>query len=196
MKADGKAAAHEPVGAHDEELDLLALEPSPPALKGGEALVARCLSLAHPVLHGRVLCELTTAEGVRELWAPALRGLAIREGDHVLLSQPSNWLEPLVVGVVDGHARRPEAARAPAARLALARDETLVVEGAEGQPLVELRQAEEGPVVRLLQHDVHLELEGALRVSARSIALAARAGEARIEATSDVVVSGEAIRLN
>lgn len=183
---------------HGDGVDVGAIEASPSSLLDVRgAWVGRCLDARHPTLSGRVLCEIAAPGGdLVELWIPTLTGLAVRAGDHLLLTKPANWSEPVVVGVVDGFARRPEVPLKPAATLSLMRDEAMVIESQEGVRLCELRQSEEGPVVRLLHQDVHLELEGALRVSAKTIALAAREGEARIEAQADVVVKGETVHLN
>ena len=120
----------------------------------------------------------------------------MRAGDRVLLLQPANHDEPVVAGVLDGFARRPDPAHAEAARLALRSDEAVRVEGVDGQPLLELFQSDAGPVVRLLQADVHVELPGALRLDAEQITLRARAGSVEIEASDDVNVRGEVVNLN
>ncbi len=179
-------------------VEVAAIEASPAvALDVGATWIGRCADARHPTLQGRVLCEVATASGeLIELWIPTLHGLSVRVGDQLLLTRPANWSEPVVVGVLDGFARRPEVRAKAAATLALHRDEAMVIESQDGVPLCELRQAGDGPVVRLLHDDVHLELAGALRVSAKSIALAAREGEARVEAAADVVVTGETIHLN
>jgi len=181
-----------------EDGDLLDLEPSQGLpLAGSGPWVAMCVDARHPSLVGRI-CVAVERRGTEtvELWVPTLHGLAVRAGDQVLLSKPENWIEPVAVGVVDGFARRPERQLSPAATVTVARDECLRVEGQEGQALVEIRQEDAGPVLRLLDHDVHLEVPGELRVTAKSIALTATQGEARIDADGDVVVGGETIQLN
>jgi hypothetical protein len=44
-------------------------------------------------------------------WLPTLHGIPVREGDRVLVTQPSNAPEPVVVGVIDGFAPLPEPQR-------------------------------------------------------------------------------------
>ncbi|HLA63415.1 MAG TPA: hypothetical protein VK610_03250 [Rhodothermales bacterium] len=182
-------------------LDQLAAVPITPAtprtgVAPGGVVVGECVDAAHPTLRGRVRVRWETSQGVAERWVPTLQNLPVRVADRVLLVHPGNHDEPVVVGVLDGFARRPEPERAETARFTLQRDEAVRVEGADGQPLVELFQSDAGPVVRLLQADVNVELPGALRISAEQIALRARAGTVEIEASDDVNVRGEVVNLN
>jgi hypothetical protein len=101
-----------------------------------------------------------------------------------------------VIGVVDGFARRPEPDRVPAAALKLERDETVTLTTADGRALVEVYQDEDGPVVRLADEDVHLELPGTLRIDARQILLSAKRGGVEIAAEDDLHLRGEVIHLN
>jgi hypothetical protein len=66
----------------------------------------------------------------------------------------------------------------------------------EGTRLIEISQSEAGPVVRVLEPDVQVEFAGKLSLRARDIKLEATQGEVSLEATADVVVRGETIRLN
>lgn len=165
---------------------------APDAPRVGEVLDAR-----HPVLQGRArVAWREVDDDVREAWLPCLQGLAVREGDRVLLQTAANWPEPLVTGVIDGFARRPEAPAREGARLALQADETLVVTAADEQPLLEVQQRPEGVRVRLLRDDVDVDLPGRLRLVAAELELRASAGDVTIAAGDDVVVTGEVIRLN
>ena len=187
-----------PALAHELLLDPVAT-PEPDALfhTSASLLVAACLDARHPVLVGRVLVALVAPDGrSTERWLPTVHGLPVRAGDRVLVARADNFAESLVIGVVDGYARRPECEPVPGPTLALERDASLRIEDADGQPLVELRASDAGPVVRLLGPDVDLELAGGLRVSASSIELRAREGEARVAAAGDVIVTGETIQLN
>lgn len=170
-----------------------------PALPLGAAAtwIATCTDTEHPSLAHRVRLAFDSAdEAPVELWVPKLHGVAIREGDRVLVTQPANGNEPIAVGVVDGFTQRPRPERAAKATLALQPDEHIVIENQDGRALLSLRDSDEGPVVSLLQPDVHVELDGKLKLTAEAISLCARRGEARIEAESDVVVRGETIQLN
>jgi len=158
-------------------------------------LVGECVDVRHPTLLGRVLVRWDAGVS-SEQWLAVLQGLAVRVADRVLLLKPANWAEPLVVGVVDGFARRPEPRRTTAAEIALLPDESLRVTGADGATLIEVLASPSGPVVKLAQPDVTLELPGALRLSARSIELRAREGAATVTATGDVDLRGETINLN
>lgn len=171
------------------------LQDRPP--QGATSLVGECVSARHPTLAGRVRVRWAPAQGEsRESWLATLRGSVVREGDRVLLQLADNWSEPIVIGVVDGFARRPEPDRVPGATLRLERDETVTLTTAEGRALVEIHQDEDGPVVRLADEDVHLELPGALRIDARQILLCAKRGGIEIAAEDDLHLRGEVIHLN
>lgn len=188
-------AAETPASSIDELIDLDIGAP-PPALAPRDTVVGEVTGTCHPTLTGRARVRWDGAGGPCEAWLPALHGLAIRAGDRVLVTQPLRWPEPIVVGVIDGFARRPDPPRAPAAAVALQRDEALRVTDIDGNPLVDIHASDAGPVVRLLQADVDLVLPGELRVDAKRIALVAREGEVKIKASDDVIVQGETINLN
>lgn len=163
---------------------------------GGGPVVAECVDARHPILESRVRVRWTSEAGVVEdLWVPTLRGLALREQDRVLL-QPVDNHEPIVVGVVDGFARRELPARRPGPTVELKPDETFTVVTERGEVLLDVIRSAEGPVVRLLSKDTQLELPGKLRISASEIELRAERGSIQIEANDDVVVIGEMVRLN
>jgi hypothetical protein len=169
-----------------------------PAAQGSrEPMVGECVDHRHPTLIGRALIRWVDAAGaVVERWLPTLHGVTVRVADRVLLIWPANWAEPLITGVVDGFASRPEPQRAAGASLALRPDETIRVTTDDDACLLEVYRGESGPVVRLLQPDVEVELAGSLRLSAKSIALQAKQGEVNVQASGDVAVRGERIHLN
>ncbi len=131
-----------------------------------------------------------------DLWVPTLHGLAIRKGDRLLVQMPYGGTEPIVIGVVDGFAPRPEPDRTTAARIEMKNDEVLQVCSQEGHPLVEIIRDEKGPVIRLLQADTRVDIKGKLSISAEELELKAVKGEVRIQASHDVNVVGEVIHLN
>jgi hypothetical protein len=162
-----------------------------------DPLVGECLEARHKVLQGRLRVAWKDASGAEfERWLPSLSGVVVRERDRVLLAQPANFDEPVVLGVLDGFAERPapEALRGPV--LAVEKDEALHVTASNGEVLLEIRQSESGPVVKIVKNTLELELPGSLRLSAEAIELEARRGPVKISASSDVVVEGEAIKLN
>ncbi len=166
----------------------------------GNCWVAWCVQDRHPVLQGRVEVRWealdTQGEGEERRWVPVLRNVAVRKDDRLLLLHPVGWDEPIVVGVVDGYRRRPEPGPEEGPTLELRADEALTILGAEGSPLIRVRQTGEGPEIRLLESTARLHLPEDLELSARSVKLQAREGEVRIEAHDDVVVRGEMIKLN
>ncbi len=203
-KREVPAAAPSSAAPEDSPRSLLdtILETTRPAtpspVRPQRTFVAECVDDRHPALMGRIRVRWTDdASGqVLERWVPTLHGMAVRVGDRLLLLEAHGVDEPIAVGVVDGFALRPVQARSPAAALALQTDETLRVTSIEGTPLVELFSSEAGPVIRLLATDVDIELSGRLRISARSLELAAREGPVTVSATDDVIVRGETIKLN
>lgn len=167
------------------------------ARAGGGLLVGECVNATHPTLRGRVRVRIEDETGESaERWLPTLYRLPVREADRVLVARAANWDEPVVIGVIDGFARRPEVPAREGASLTLAADECLRVRSQDGAELVEIRQEEEGPVVRLLEPGVDVEVPGAFRVRADAIRLEARKGAVEVEATDDVIVRGEIVRLN
>jgi len=162
----------------------------------GQSLVGVCLEERHPTLLGRVRVHLRSGDRMLDAWLPTLQNLAVRRGDQVLLTQPLNGSDPVVMGVIDGLAHRPARTREAAARLELKEDEVLRIEDAKGRPMLEVRTSETGPIVRLLQPNLAVEVDGKLRLSAESIHLEARQGQVELEATDDVLIKGEVIHLN
>lgn len=171
-------------------------------LEGGEpadapaVCVADCIDARHPSIAGRVRVRWAHAGRVHERWVPALTGLAIREGDRVLLTRAENHPEPVVTGVLDGFADRPPVPTHVRSTLELKPDEHVRISRVDGTPLLDVVQGQDGPVVKLLAGDVGIELPGKLRLDAEEIELRARRGQVRIKASDDVIVRGEIIRLN
>jgi hypothetical protein len=159
-------------------------------------LIGVCIDDRHPTLLGRARIRWTTSEGRADAWVPLLSSLVVRTGDQVLITQPANGPEPVVVGVVDGFAHRPAAPHHSAASLTLEKDEALQIRDARGRPLLELRSSDDGPVVRLLSSNLAFEVEGKLAFRAAAIRVEASSGSVEIEAADDVCVKGEVIHLN
>lgn len=175
----------------------LSLARALPAAPG--PFMATCVDVHHPTLSGRIKLRLPpSAEGgpSAEGWALTLHGQTFRVGDRVLVERVRNTGDPIVLGVIDGFLPRPQPDRERGPRIELQRDETLRVQGPEGEPLVEIAAGDEGPTVRLLRTDVCLELEGKLSIRAAELELAATRGNARVEASDHVCLVGELIELN
>jgi|GEM_PF-1060028 len=173
---------------------------SPSAAQSGSSprtLLGECVSTDHPTLKGRVLVKWLEPGGeTTEKWLPSLQNLAVRKHDRLLLIKPENGHEMIVTGVVDGFAKRPEVVRQSAAHMALEPDESIRITSKDGDQLLELFQSDSGPVIRVLQKDIAVELPGKLRLAADSIELKAGAGPIHIRATDDVRINGEMIHLN
>ena len=161
---------------------------------GARALVGLCVDDRHPTLAGRVQVRITDGDGERSVWVATLAHLPVRCEDRVLLLQPGNWPEPVVVGVIDGLRAR-AAETHPAAALTLRGDETLEIRDQNGAPLLAIAPTPDGPVLRLARADQRLEIDGRLVFAAAAIDFVAR-GEVSVSAGGDVVVTGEEIKLN
>jgi hypothetical protein len=181
------------------ELDLNELLESTQRVSwtAGTTVVGECHDDNHPSLAGRVLVRIIRGSSEQlERWMPTVQGLSVRTGDRVLVTTPANFYEPVVVGVLDGFTVRHKAEKRPAATVSLKPDESLRIESQSGKPLVEVYESSGGPVVRLIDQDADIEIEGALRISAKRLELVAREGTATIAAGGDVIVNGETIQLN
>lgn len=159
-------------------------------------VIGVCIDTHHPTLMGRALIRWELDGEVNKQWLPMLHGMSLRDDDQVLVQTPKNGFEPIVIGVVDGYKRRPDIEMSSGPALSLQRDESITVTTEEGEKMLEIYRKESGPVVKLLSGDIDIELSNTLRISAQSIELNARQGEAKITANDDVVVEGEMIRLN
>jgi hypothetical protein len=159
-------------------------------------LIGLCIDIHHPTLLGRALVRVEIDGAEKEHWMPTLHGMSIRPMDRVLVQTPKNGIEPIVIGVVDGFKMRPELEHIPGPVISLLSDESVKVNDVDGNQLLEVYRDESGPVVRLLSENTNIDLPGKLRISAKSIELAAKDGEAKISASKHVVVEGEMIRLN
>jgi hypothetical protein len=164
----------------------------------GRLTAAECVDARHPKLAGRVLVRWDEGTKEHKLWAATLHGLLVRAGDRVVLEKPWNWPEPIVTGVIDGFALRPEAKRGDnsAPTVQLSANEAVCISARDGTPLVQVSASSQGAVVRLLSTNVDLDVPGDLRVTASAIELVSRRGELRLEASHDVVVQGETVKLN
>lgn len=172
-----------------------------PGDAGGRAELSRiaiCVDDRHPTLVGRVkvVWRPTPDADEEERWVATLQSTVVREGDRVLLVHPAHSDEPVVVGVVDGFRRRaePDPTRHPTVELP--EDEALRVVDRAGRPLVEIRAGHAGAELRLVDEDVALRVGGRFRIEAGAIEMRASAGGVDVEASDDVRIRGEVVKLN
>ena len=160
-------------------------------------LIGTCMDIDHPSLKNRFFVRWMDASGKsREAWLPCLKDLKPARHDRVLLQQPDNWFEPIISGVLDGLSGPKDYEAKPGPALTLEKHKALHVLDSDDKPILQIEQGEKGPILRLLDDDLNIEVKGRLRFSARDIELAARKGGVKIQATDDVVVKGEIIYLN
>lgn len=161
----------------------------------GAVAVGLCVEDRHEVWVGRAKVRWEGA-GSGEAWLPTLRGVVVRSGDRVLVVRPDNLDDPVICGVVDGLRRRKEAPPTTATRLSVRDDESVRVESDDGRPLMEIHRSQAGPVVRLLDDDALVSVDGHLAFRADTLDFEATKGSVRIQAAEDVIVRGEIVRLN
>ncbi len=187
--------------AETNTLDALLDEHQPrrdvPMISGPACLMGRVLDDRHPTLHARVQVRWQTAQGhTRERWLLTLQGLAVRTEDRVLMLCPEGSDEPVVTGVLDGFTRRPTPERNAAAQVELRRDEKVRIVGAKGEALLEIHEGESGPVVTILHDDLELAVPGQLRLRGKQVQLEATEGSVEVDASDEVTLRGEMIKLN
>lgn len=136
----------------------------------------------------------TLCQAVDELDVQPPRGSAPRRS---AIHPSTNPNPPRVADLQHGaapmtSAAQPEPPLVPHATLGLKSGESIRIEGDSGQALMELYEGDRGPIVRLLSPDLEIEIAGALRISAATIALRAQQGPLHLDATTEVVLGGEA----
>lgn len=166
-------------------------------IPGPTCLMGRVLDDRHPTLPGRIHVRWQTAQGnTCERWLLTVQGLPVRTEDRVLMLYPQGSDEPVVTAVLDGFARRPAPQRTSAAQVELRRDETLRIVGAKGEPLVEIHEGDSGPVVTVLHEDLELAVPGRVRIRGKQVQIEATEGRVEVDASDEVALRGEMIKLN
>lgn len=178
-------------------------QPEPAPVQGAPAasgsIIGEVVDTHHPDLGGFVCVRWTAETGeFSERWLRRVRGPMPRKGDRVLLEQPLNWPEKLVTAVLDDPScGEPVADNAEAGRtLELQSEQCLRIMDAHRNPVVEIYSSSQGPVVRLMNENVNLEIPGKLRFQADTIELEAGRGGVDIRTDADTVVRSRFIRLN
>lgn len=172
--------------------EALDSEPAPGSV-WQQVLLGDCLDSEHPSGQPRCLVSYCDTLGEPRLeWLARFDHVEVHSGDHLVLVHPAECSEPIVAGTV---ARRQES-RDQLSAVCLRQGESLRVVTQRGHVLCEIEESESGPTLKLPPHDVHVELPGALRLSADTISLRSKQGDIDLEATRDVVAKGKFIRLN
>jgi hypothetical protein len=168
-----------------------------PRLPAGASIVGACVDDRHPSIVGRVCVRWEDDEGKEhQRWCATTMNLPVRTGDRVILTQPINWPELVITGVLDGFAQRPAVDPAEKAQLELKPDEVMVVADHRGRPLIEIRAGEAGPTIRLRQPGLALETDEHLELRADWITIESKKGPVRITSVAHVVIEGDHISLN
>ena len=167
------------------------------ALAVGSTILATVAEEAQPALPGRVRVCWEDGDGAeRSMWVARLQGLVPRLDDKVIVTFPNNGADPVVTGVVDSLASKPDLRRTEGPNLVLKEDERLQISGPDGKAWLEVEAHPEGPRLRFLVPPEGLDLPGTVKISGDAVELKARKGEIRLDASGDVRVMGEIVRLN
>lgn len=170
--------------------------------------VGEVVDTHHPDATGRIKVRWAEASGTPlERWLACLRNIKPRRGERVLLEQPGNWPEPLVVGSFDAvdvcdacDAGSADTASAHdverAASLKLEPGQCVSIADAQGKVLMQVHASQEGPVVRFLESNVEFEAAGKLRLAAQTLEFEGGRGGIDLRTEADTVVRARYIRLN
>ena len=163
------------------------------------ALLGTCMQPSDEAHPGRCRVRYQDANGAWvEQWTPYLAGLFLQAGDEVLLSLPLGAAMPVVVGQLAGEEPGLSLPLPGGRKLVFdAKDGDVVrLELADGQIVLEIDLGQEVPTVRLPQKDLTLDIEGRLKITARSIDLISRLGNINVKANDDFKVIAERVWLN
>lgn len=169
-----------------------------PAAEGPRSLLGEVIDTHHPDLPGYVFVRWSSGSENYQRWLECVRAVTPRRGDRVLLEQPANWPEALVVATLEppypGTTQAPQCEASQV--IAVPSGRCVRVTDARGNPLVEIQGSSQGPVVRLVGDDVDLQVAGKLRLQAGAIELRGGRGGVDIRTEAETVVRGRFIRLN
>ncbi|RKP44528.1 hypothetical protein [Trinickia fusca] len=167
--------------------------------------VGEVIDTHHPEAMGCIKVRWADSSGAPlERWLTCLRNVKPRRGERVLLEQPGNWPEPLIVGTLDAFnaldagsadtASTQDTERA--ASLKLEPGQCVSIADAQGKVLMQVQASPEGPVVRFLEPNVAVEAAGKLRLAAQMLELEGGRGGIDMRTEADAVVRARYIRLN
>jgi hypothetical protein len=157
----------------------------------------------------QILIEFSTnAENKKCVFAELSRGLSVVPGDRVLFVMPANSSLAVITSILSPTAQGTTCETALVAagtrqrlpisqELVLRDSESLCVTTSTGQTLVAIERGACGPIIRLGEGSLELDMPGELHLMADSLRFTTRSGPISIQSqTDDVVVQGRTIRLN
>lgn len=157
----------------------------------------------------QILVEFSTnEESSKPVFAELSRGLSVVPGDRVLFVMPANSPLAVITSVLSPASQNATcqtalmaaetSSRLPTAQELVLRDsESLCVMTSTGQTLVAIERGACGPIVRLGEGSLELDMPGELHLMADSLRFTTRSGPISIQSQSDdVIVQGRVIHLN
>jgi len=175
---------------------------APTAVASGNSYLGEIIDTHHPDIPGRLFVRWQDENGhEQERWLMYCLSNGLYKGSKVLISQPANWSDCIVVAVLASS--QPEnrtkaientADQAPA-RLSIKASETIQVETESGKPLLQITHYDQGAVLRLGKN-INLELPGTFRIDADRIELNSKQGGTDCRSDGEIVCRSPRIRLN
>lgn len=150
----------------------------------------------------------TKTANKNQVLAEISRGLNVAPGDRVLFVMPANASMAVITSVLSpaGQAATCQSSLNPVSasngshssqELVLRDTDSLCVTTSSGQTLVAIERGATGPIIRLGQGSLQMDMPGELHLMADSLRFTTRSGPISIESqTDDVIVQGRTIRLN
>jgi hypothetical protein len=149
----------------------------------------------HPSLPGRVLVRwLDERVTEREEWLEPERHLSLVNGDRVLVTRPTGWRQWIVTGALGRGSGSPSAATTQVLRLGP--NETLSIQGHDGNPLLTLHQGPQGLKLELSSENLEVSALRTLRLSAHTIEIVSADGGITLRTEGETVVRAKLIHLN
>jgi len=159
-------------------------------------------------LRGQLIVEFAFGHSApRRISAELVKGLSVTAGDRVLFARPANSTIAIITSVLEPVSRQTSTAcvsvvasqerRTTNQELILHDAETLRITTCTGQTLIAIESGASGPIIRLGQGGLELDMPGELHLMADSLRFTTRSGPLCIDAQADdVIVQGRTIRLN
>lgn len=178
-------------------------EPSPGLPAVSSFIIGKCHSPYHPDKPGLCQVKYATAEGRSTIqWLRHMKGHSFGTGDSVLLVTPLGAAKPVILGCLAKMEPAGRQEESGGRRLIIDRKEEtheatgIRLELPDGRTLIEIDLKTDVPTIRIPDKDLSLDIEGRLKIAARSIDFESKLGSVNVKANDDFKVNAERIYLN